>query len=72
MQRGHARIESDDCLGAIEDFTQVIKITPRHAIAFLCRGDAYIVIENYENAVSDYSQAIKIAPNCTDAYFSTG
>ncbi len=65
-------IGADDCQGAIEDFTQVIKINPRDTVPFLYRGEVYTTIENYESAISDLNQVIKIDPSCVDGYFSRG
>jgi TonB family protein len=48
---------------AIEAFTKVIKIYPRHAPAFSARGSAYMYLGEYKKAVTDFNTAISRSRN---------
>ena len=70
--RGNSRHELGNYQGAIEDYTQAIRIDPNLDSAYFNRGNAYLDLENYQRAIADYTQAIKINPNMSQAYYNRG
>ena len=59
FNRGITRYDMRDCSGAIEDFTQVIKIRPS-AVSYNCRGVAWMEVNDYARALKDFGQAIRL------------
>lgn len=57
-----------DYQGAIEDFTEVIRLYPNSAEAYYNRGIAYTKLGNYQAAIADYNQAISFNPNLAEVY----
>ena len=70
--RGIARSELGDTQGAIEDYTQAIKIDPNYVDAYYSRGIARFYLGDKQGEIEDYTQAIKIDPNYVNAYFNRG
>ncbi|MDR2152435.1 MAG: tetratricopeptide repeat protein, partial [Helicobacteraceae bacterium] len=57
---------------AIADYTQVIKLVPNYANAYVNRGLAYADLGDRKQAIADYTEAIKIDPNYADVYNNRG
>ncbi|BAZ08691.1 serine/threonine protein kinase [Calothrix sp. NIES-4071] len=70
--RGLEKYNKKDYRGAIEDYSQAIKINPNYAIAYYNRGLARYYLGENQIAIQDYSQAIKLNPRYTNAYFNRG
>jgi tetratricopeptide (TPR) repeat protein/S1-C subfamily serine protease len=70
--RGNVRNELGDKPGAIDDYTQAIKINPNLAQAYYNRGNVRNDLGDKQGAIDDYNQAIKINPNYADAYYNRG
>ncbi|NJO71294.1 MAG: tetratricopeptide repeat protein [Oscillatoriales cyanobacterium RM1_1_9] len=68
--RGKARIQLGDYLGAITDFEQALKQDPQDAAVYVARGNAYRLSGKYVEAIQDYSQALKINPKDALAYYN--
>lgn len=60
------------CDVAISEFTKAIKSNPKHAWAYLNRGDAYRVKGDKDKAMDDYNKAISINPKFGNAYYYRG
>ncbi|MHC5825545.1 MAG: tetratricopeptide repeat protein, partial [Nostoc sp.] len=71
-KRGNARSDLGDFEGAIEDYTQAIKINPNYVDVYYNRGNARSDLGDFEGAIEDYTQAIKINSNYADAYYNRG
>jgi len=56
----------------IAEFHQLIRLTPKDAHAFMCRGHAYNNKDQHDGAIIDYSQAIKIDPKDADLFLFRG
>ena len=56
--RGDAYAAKGDRDGAIEDYTQVIRINPRDAAAYCSRGEAYRGGGELDKAIADFSTAL--------------
>jgi len=57
---------------AIEDLTQVIRLEPDNAKAYVERGRVNADKADYDRAIADYNQAIRINPDYSDAYNNRG
>ncbi|WP_013325421.1 tetratricopeptide repeat protein [Gloeothece verrucosa] len=57
-----------DYQGAIEDFTEVIRLYPNSAEAYYNRGIAYSKLGNSGAAMADYNKAVELNPNLAEAY----
>ena len=55
--RGNAKLELGDRLGAIEDYTQAIAIKPDHSEYYYNRGNAYLDLSRFAEASADYDKA---------------
>ncbi|MDB9452718.1 tetratricopeptide repeat-containing serine protease family protein, partial [Dolichospermum circinale] len=66
--RGNVRNDLGDKPGAIDDYTQAIKINPNDAQAYSNRGNVRYELGDKQGAIDDYTQAIKINPNYAEAY----
>jgi tetratricopeptide (TPR) repeat protein/S1-C subfamily serine protease len=70
--RGIVRKELGDKQGAIDDYTQAIKINPNYADAYNNRGNVRDDLGDKQGAIDDYNQAIKFNPNLAQAYYNRG
>ncbi|MFM6331568.1 MAG: trypsin-like peptidase domain-containing protein [Dolichospermum sp.] len=70
--RGVVRKELGDKQGAIDDYTQAIKINPNLALAYSNRGIVYHQQGNYIAAISEYNQAIAKDANSLAAVNNIG
>jgi tetratricopeptide (TPR) repeat protein len=70
--QGNEKFDRKDYKGAIEDYTQVIRLNPSNDDAYFSRGTAHIKLKNYQQAIADFTQVLRIAPNDAEAYFRRG
>ncbi|KAF1328127.1 DNA polymerase sigma, partial [Globisporangium splendens] len=61
FQRGNCYLAAQKYKQAVEDFTQVISLTPKNAQLFAKRGKAFAHLNQYHAALSDYNEAISIS-----------
>ncbi|MES1026073.1 tetratricopeptide repeat protein [Gloeocapsa sp. BRSZ] len=61
-----------DKQGAIEYYTQAIKLDPNHTDAYNDRGLARLALGDPQGAIADYTQAIKINPRHAQIYNNRG
>ena len=66
--RGLSRLDSGDQWGAIQEFTQAIRLNPNFVEAYNSRGNARYYLEDKQGATEDYTQAIRLNPNFVEAY----
>lgn len=71
FERGIALQESDNHDGAIEAFTEAIKIQ-NHPDYYHRRSTSYHMIGKYDLAIADDTKAIQLDPNKADHYYSRG
>ena len=64
--------QQNDYRGVIVASTEVIRLTPNNADAYIYRGNARDNLGDKQAAIQDYNQAIKINPNSELAYIGRG
>ncbi|MFN9615001.1 MAG: tetratricopeptide repeat protein, partial [Dolichospermum sp.] len=72
LNRGNVRYQLGDKQGAIDDYTQAIKINPNLAQAYYNRGIVRDDLGDKPGAIDDYNLAIKFNPNLAQAYNNRG
>jgi tetratricopeptide (TPR) repeat protein len=69
---GLLKARNRDFDGAINDYSEAIRLDPMFADAFYNRGAAKAAKGDVDEAIEDYSRAIAIDPRHSRAYFSRG
>jgi len=59
-------------LGAIQDFSKAIELSPNYTDAYISRGNAKADFKDYRGAIQDYTKAIELNPNIANAYYHRG
>jgi tetratricopeptide (TPR) repeat protein len=57
---------------AVADYSQVLRIDPRHAIAYYNRGFILNQLHEHEKALADFSRVIRLKPDYAEAYYARG
>ena len=65
------KLDLEEYLSAITDFSKIIKLYPENANTYTLRASAFKAIENFKYAIKDYSTAILIEPT-SDNYYNRG
>jgi len=53
---------------AISDFTEAVKLKPKHFDFYYSRGLAYNKLGQYDEAISDFTEAIKLKSIAADTH----
>jgi tetratricopeptide (TPR) repeat protein len=56
---GLERLGRKDYDGAIQSFSEVVSMNPRHTKAYLMRGKAFFQMKDYHSAIEDFNRAIE-------------
>lgn len=72
FEAGLKKQEREDYVGAIADYTDLLKTDPNRVDAYSNRGFAYAMLNNLKSALVDFDRAIELAPNNADAYNGRG
>jgi len=72
VEQGVKKLQQEDYLGALETFTEAIRLDSNNADIYYVRGITCSQLKSYQRAVEDYKQAIRLNPNFTEAYFKRG
>ncbi len=74
LLRMRAAIEYDtgNFQRAVEEYTEIIKLQPNDAAAYLARGHARSGLADVIGTIADCDQAIKLKPDYAEAYESRG
>ena len=70
--RGVDRAQRGNYQGAIEDFTQLLQMSPNLAEAYISRGLARSEAGDQQGELADLSQVLTINPNYAIVYFNRG
>lgn len=68
FERGDKRLDNEDYIGAIADFSRVLESQPNNDAAYHNRGMAKHSQGEYESAISDFTRAINIDPEYAPSY----
>jgi tetratricopeptide (TPR) repeat protein len=68
VNSGDLKYSSKDFLGAISDYTEVLRLIPS-AKLFNKRGNAKMMILKFEDSLSDFDKAIEMDNNFGNAYY---
>jgi tetratricopeptide (TPR) repeat protein len=58
--------------GALQDYTEAIRLKPDYADAFYNRGVARRAKGDVDGALQDYTEAIRLKPDYADAFNNRG
>jgi tetratricopeptide (TPR) repeat protein len=72
FSRACARDLNDDPLGAIADFSELIRLTPQLAGNYDYRGEVYRQQGDFDLALADFNKAIEIKPSDWEFYCHRG
>jgi Flp pilus assembly protein TadD len=72
LNRGMNRVQQGDYQGAIEDFTEAIRLNPNNAEVYKMRGIVRLVLGEGQAAITDLTQVIRLHPNDAEAYKMRG
>ena len=72
IKTGNEKMDMQDYKGAIDDYSQAIKIDPNDTIPYMLRFDAKVKLEDYYGAKEDLTKVIEIDPNNVFAYYNRG
>ncbi len=70
--RGNEWLRRADYDRAIADYSEAIRLDPKHAHAFNGRGSVWSVKQDYDQALADYSEAIRLDPTSAHAFGGRG
>ncbi len=70
--RGMEKGIKADFLGAIADFSQVLRVQPNLSDAYFNRGLAYQRLGQWQQAIADFKQTLLIEPSFAEAYLARG
>lgn len=69
---GNAKMDRQDCVGAIADYTKAIDLDPRYSAAFNNRGICRESQQDLDGAIADYTRAIELDPRFAEAFNNRG
>ena len=72
ISSGNERSARGDVEGALEDYSEAIRLNPDHAVAFYNRGDIRRVKGDAKGALQDLGEAIRLKPDYSDAFLRRG
>ena len=68
FSRAYEKYKAGDLDGAIEDYTQILRLHPKNAQMYIYRGMMHHQKGDFERAIADNSEAIRIDPQSAYAY----
>ena len=72
LKDGNVKMDEDDRVGAIADFSKAIELAPKSTVAYIFRGIANQSKGELAEAIADFSKAIELDPNEAVAYVNRG
>lgn len=70
VDRAMKRHDQGDVEGAIGDYTEAIKRSPKHPVATYNRGVALLALGRAEEATVDFLRVLELAPELPEAYYN--
>lgn len=72
VQRGYQRLEAGYYKGAMEDYSEALRVDQTDPELYLARGIAKEKLKDHEGAFSDYTKAIDLRENMEKAWLNRG
>ncbi len=72
LKRGSQRFGKRDFKGAVEDFTECLRLQPRNAKALDARGSAYFMLAKFKESVADFDAYLKLEPKQANGHWRRG
>jgi len=72
MMKGFIKCDSEDYIGALENFSKAIEYEPNYHAAYTNRGGSKAMLDDYKGALDDLEKALKLNPNDAYAYHGIG
>ena len=60
--KGLGKLQTRDYKGAIEDFTETLRLNPKHPDARYQRSGAYLALADYKAALADLDETLRLSP----------
>lgn len=70
INRGVAHMQDESYGDAVADFTDALRINPRHASSLNYRAFANYRMQNFTESISDYNKVIDLNPDNAMAYYN--
>ena len=68
QEQGKRAWANNDLDMAISCFSEAIRLDPKNASSYYCRGLAYWEKHKYDRAIADYTEVIRLDPKAAEAY----
>jgi len=68
-KRGYARLHLQDTLGAMQDYTQAIRLQRNHPDAYFYRAMLHLALKDYPRSIADFSAVIFLNPKLPAAFY---
>jgi tetratricopeptide (TPR) repeat protein len=72
LQIAQKKYLKKDYAGALEDYSDAIRLAPHDSLGYLRRGNCKYELKNFVGAISDFSQAIALDPRAADGFLGRG
>jgi lipoprotein NlpI len=72
LKRGSERFGKRDWKGAVEDFSEALRLEPRNAKALDNRGSAYFMLGKFKESVADFDAYLKLEPKQANGHWRRG
>ena len=69
-RKGLANFNDKDYESAIEQFTQVIEMDDKYAMAYMMRGNSHAALKKHEEAIKDFTKVIELDSQNKNAYLN--
>ena len=70
--RGTAKRDLQDLIGAMADYNISIKLDPSDGICYYKRANLKNDYKDYNGAITDFNKAIELIPNYAEAFLNRG
>ncbi len=70
--RGVARLKTGDNQGALDDFTEALRLKPNYVNAYNNRGVVRLQRGDYKGAIDDFTEGLRFNPDDATAYLNRG
>jgi tetratricopeptide (TPR) repeat protein len=72
LERGRAYLKKGDYEKALADYTEGIRLDPKHDRPYRCLGSAYAEKGDYDKAIAGFNTALHIAPDNSQLFLNRG